>query len=1484
MKSKKILSLLLSLIMILSMAQLSVASVEEEVDVPTSITIEHDASTVLPDGRIVCRKGDKFKLSAYDQDGKETPVTWENNSYGNTVTLDETTGEIEVTEDIYSSTSYLYFTATSTLDMTISKQITLQVTGIAMSEYQKSQTVTLSTDGQTAKTASINGGLSGYNIWSYNIPEGVAELAAEPGTGSTIKFNLFRPGTITATFKLNINEELTGTATITVTGVAVEDSDGNNGKTYLSINEENPSPTTQLIAFTEEGRMIVNWESGDEEIASVDENGLVTAKNVGSTIITATDNEGSTGGIKIVVESEETPYFESLDFATTALESNSWVKGETFAPTKLTYDLPIKNYSTSSLSLQATTLYDTSKYTAVAEYTDVNGEKQSITVNSGKMTTLANQPFDDSVMTITISDKNNSEKKTVYTFNVSRPRDTTKAIKSGGIVLSPTGRALSETAFGGIAEGTMQKADESGALTSGTGVNGTQYHYRTFIYDDAESFRLNLAASTAYAHIRYSTDSGITWAETAQGGGATEAITLPENTAAEIIVQIIDDAAYSANLKAEKDGFADTVPTQYKIWVDKVTLYAPKILNAEVTGGDWYPAFSPDIYSYWLVIGNKDDAPVLTYTVSDGSTVKIGSTEQSPDEDGKYTLTLKTTQTSITVTDKDGNFTNTYKFGYKKKSAFDVPDKVVDYLCIGSQYTNSGYGINPEVTLTGSLKSLGNFGGYITYYYENPITDNPNNKFGLDFYVIGNSQEKNIDSMAELGQVYVSEDGEKWYALAGSEHYEDNAIRDYTITYTKGDDGKAYWTDNYENTINYAAKTWPGKAYYYMNDVASKNSYTFTGILFKSQLGSIMGNGSNASYAASAKFGYTDYYASNISGTTLTDVNSYAENPSKANGFDVAWAVDEEGIPVDVSGKEFHYIKVATASNIFAGSFGEKSTEVTYVVRTTAQASEVGKTTSPTGVTISDGAESKTVTFTEGQQIYPVNLDNMKYVSVKVNGTAEDDNIYINNQRVSSSTAAQGFKVTKENGETLIRVIVQNGDKEPVIYLLKLTGNAEESDELIEGIKIDASGTVREATTKNGEAYIANVGYRISSISIIPVAAQNVTVTINGETIVESYDLSYGSNTFEITASDSDNNTKTVTLTVTRDSAPSSSGRTITVKFTLYGDEEHSDSEIHTYKTDKSKLPIWISQKSYTVASGSTVLDVFEKALTEANLTWKNEGGNYISEINGLAEFDNGSLSGWMYLLNNTYSDLGIAEQTLSSGDKIVFHYTDDYTLEEEEEESKSSGNSGRGSVSSSITASETTVTPQQPDIDHQIVYSDVSKDAWYYEAVKYVSEKELMEGIGESFAPNTTITRAMLVTVLYRLENPEEKERTHSFTDVADGEWYYEAVGWAAENGIVTGVSETEFAPNNNITREQMAAVIYRYAKAKGYNTEANSDFSGFADVAEISPYAFDAVKWANTAGLINGVSKISISPKSTATRAQAAAILMRFCENITK
>lgn len=176
--------------------------------------------------------------------------------------------------------------------------------------------------------------------------------------------------------------------------------------------------------------------------------------------------------------------------------------------------------------------------------------------------------------------------------------------------------------------------------------------------------------------------------------------------------------------------------------------------------------------------------------------------------------------------------------------------------------------------------------------------------------------------------------------------------------------------------------------------------------------------------------------------------------------------------------------------------------------------------------------------------------------------------------------------------------------------------------------------------------------------------------------------------------------------------------------------------------------------------------------------------------------------------------------------------------------------------------------------------YYDVSENAWYYEAVKYAGENSLMSGVGGGkFALNTETNRAMMVTILHRMEGAPQADDA-AFSDVASGSYYADAVAWASSEGIVSGYSETLFAPNDPITREQMAAILYRYAEYKGYDISISEDLSAFRDSDNIASYAEEAMSWAVGAGLISGTDSSALTPSGTATRAQIAAILMRFSD----
>ncbi len=175
--------------------------------------------------------------------------------------------------------------------------------------------------------------------------------------------------------------------------------------------------------------------------------------------------------------------------------------------------------------------------------------------------------------------------------------------------------------------------------------------------------------------------------------------------------------------------------------------------------------------------------------------------------------------------------------------------------------------------------------------------------------------------------------------------------------------------------------------------------------------------------------------------------------------------------------------------------------------------------------------------------------------------------------------------------------------------------------------------------------------------------------------------------------------------------------------------------------------------------------------------------------------------------------------------------------------------------------------------------FTDVEENGWYHTGVDFMVRNGFMNGVADdAFDVDGNLTRAQLVTILYRIAGEPESTATNPFADVADGQWYTNAVIWAAENGIVKGVNTTTFAPNDQITREQIATILFRYAKAE----KVEGKLAGFPDAGEVSDYAADAMAWAVEQGLINGISesdgKTYLAPQETATRAQIAVILMRY------
>ena len=199
------------------------------------------------------------------------------------------------------------------------------------------------------------------------------------------------------------------------------------------------------------------------------------------------------------------------------------------------------------------------------------------------------------------------------------------------------------------------------------------------------------------------------------------------------------------------------------------------------------------------------------------------------------------------------------------------------------------------------------------------------------------------------------------------------------------------------------------------------------------------------------------------------------------------------------------------------------------------------------------------------------------------------------------------------------------------------------------------------------------------------------------------------------------------------------------------------------------------------------------------------------------------------------------------------------------------------------VTVTATFVQVEEPAPTEPFV--DVNEGDWFYDAVVYAYQNELMDGVGGNrFAPNSETTRAQLVTILYRLEGEPAVSGDLPFTDVEAGIWYTDAILWAAQNNIVNGVNDTEFAPGDDLTRQQLVTILYRYAESKGYDVSASADLSGYPDAGQVQDYAQPAMAWAVAENIIQGMEDGTLKPAGNASRAQIATILMRFCEDVAQ
>lgn len=250
---------------------------------------------------------------------------------------------------------------------------------------------------------------------------------------------------------------------------------------------------------------------------------------------------------------------------------------------------------------------------------------------------------------------------------------------------------------------------------------------------------------------------------------------------------------------------------------------------------------------------------------------------------------------------------------------------------------------------------------------------------------------------------------------------------------------------------------------------------------------------------------------------------------------------------------------------------------------------------------------------------------------------------------------------------------------------------------------------------------------------------------------------------------------------------------------------------------------------------------------------------------------------------NISINDLKVAD---GDGEKLIAEYEVIY----QDAETPPENNTLPGNSNSSNRRPSTIVIKDEKEKDKQenvaisvLTFEDVKEDDWYYESVKYVFNNNLMKGISDvEFAPQDDVTRAMLVTVLYRLEKEPSTGGGFSFNDVSIDAYYANAVLWAKNHGIVSGISDTEFAPDKNITREQIATIMYRYAEYKGYDVSIGrkANVLHYKDFISISEYAISPMQYAIVSGILKGKTETTLNPLDKATRSEIATILQRFIE----
>lgn len=432
--------------------------------------------------------------------------------------------------------------------------------------------------------------------------------------------------------------------------------------------------------------------------------------------------------------------------------------------------------------------------------------------------------------------------------------------------------------------------------------------------------------------------------------------------------------------------------------------------------------------------------------------------------------------------------------------------------------------------------------------------------------------------------------------------------------------------------------------------------------------------------------------------------------------------------------------------------------------------------------------------------------------------------------------------------------------------------------------KMEGNFVLEENTTDNGSS-IADMVEFVTSDSLSK-DKMHVTVTENGQTTVltpaadgeepESKTFALDKTSVSIKVG------RTVTLT-----ASMTGEETLTnVTWTVNGDKQDETSDTFAFTPN--------TKGTHTVTATYVQDDVTYTATCEVTAKSSSGGGS------------SHSYDGYITIINPKNGDVSVSDDWAYEDDKITLTITPDkgYEVDKieivddegdkidakkvEDEDDKYTFRMANCDVTVTVTFKEEGTTTEDTDKEDgkdeettELNFTDVKESDWFYKGVAYVVDKGIMSGVSENqFDPSGKLTRAMLVQMLYNMESRPACDAENAFIDVPVGQWYTDAVIWANDAKIVSGMGDGLFAPNMEITREQMVAMLYNYAKYKGYDVTASADLSKFADSASVSTWAQPAMQWAVAEGYISGMGDNQLAPQGTATRAEIASVIMRFME----